>query len=202
MASKVARLSCAFLTLLTLSSASWADQDHGEYTTIYQSAWRDGVDPRLVIQAPPDSISAVAMPQFGGTVLKASMLRSDDFSKVANGTSRAEVSFTSVANFGIGSEYEVRWSTMIPTNYLLDSKQPEIIAQLHQGSNQGSPPFALILAGQQYQVDVRGGAGAPASSFEFGTPATDEGKVVTWLLRYRPDDTGASAVTDFIRTAC
>lgn len=85
---------------------------------------------------------------------------------------------------------------MIPANYTLDSKQPEIITQLHQSSDQGSPPFALMLNGQQYQVDARGGAGTPSRSFEFGTPATDEGKVVTWLLNYRPDDTGASAVTD------
>jgi Polysaccharide lyase len=200
MANRLAWLGYVFAALLAWSTSSLADQNPGEYTIIYQSAWRNGIDPRLTMQEPlPDSISTVSMPQFGGVVLKASMLLADYIDHIASGVPRVELVFAPVARFAIGNEYEVSWSTIIPANYQLDSQQPEIITQVHQSSDQGSPPFALMLAGQQYQVDVRGGAGTPSRSFEFGAPAADEGKVVTWLLNYRPDDTGASAVTDLYK---
>lgn len=200
MRNKVAWLVCAVFTFSEWNISALADSNSYNYNVIYQSAWRNGIDPRLVIQAPrSNSISTITLPEFNGVALEASMLRSDDFTHVANGTPRVEVSFTNLAHFAVGNEYQVRWSTMIPSDYQLDSQQPEIITQLHQSGSQGSPPFALMLAGQQYQVDVRGGIGTPSRSFEFGTPAADEGKVVTWLLSYRPDDTGASAVTDLYK---
>lgn len=185
--------------ILCWSSFTKADLNNSGYTTLYQSSWRNGIDSNLVIQAPNGDITTTALPQFGGVALKASMLRTDDFANVANGTPRAEVSFTAVQKFAIGNEYQVSWSTMIPPNGPLDSKQPEIITQIHQGTNSGSPPFALLINGQQYEVDVRGGGGTQSRSFQFGAPVGDEGKVVTWLLNYRPDDTGASAVTDLYK---
>lgn len=88
---------------------------------------------------------------------------------------------------------------MIPNDYQLDSLQPEIITQLHQGGNAGSPPFSLILASGKYQVDIRGDVRQSGRTFTFGMPAADEGRVVTWILRYRPDDKGADARTDLYK---
>ncbi|WP_144148440.1 heparin lyase I family protein [Paraburkholderia sp. BCC1884] len=200
MANKLAWLACTLLAVTACSNSSLARQDGGHYTILYRSAWHAGIDPRLTIQAPrPDAIATVAMPQFHGVALKATMRRADDFTHVANGTPRAEVVFARDAHFAVGKDYEVRWSTMIPPAYRLDSQQPEIITQLHQSGFTGSPPFALMLSGGHYQVDVRGGAGTPSQSYTFGTPAADAGRVVTWRLHYRPDDQGTRALTDLYK---
>jgi hypothetical protein len=200
MANRLTWLAFTFLAMTACATPPLSVPDGGAYTLLYRSAWRDGIDPRLMLQAPtPDSISTVAMPQFGGVALKATMRRSEDFAHVASGTPRAEIVFAPVVHFAVGKEYEVRWSTMIPAGYQLDSQQPEIIIQLHQSGFTGSPPFELILAGGHYQVDVRGGSPSSSRSFTFGAPAADAGKVVTWLLRYRPDDEGANALTDLYK---
>lgn len=200
MANRLAWLACLFFAVTACSTSSPARHEGGRYTVVYRSAWHDGIDPRLTIQAPhPDSISIVAMPQFHGIALKATMHRSEDFTRVASGTPRAEIVFAQVVHFAVGKDYEVRWSTMIPPAYRLDAQQPEIITQLHQGGFTGSPPFALMLAGEQYQVDVRGGAGTSSQSFTFGAPAADAGKVVNWRLRYRPDDKGTNALTELYK---
>jgi hypothetical protein len=199
MANKFLAVASVLLGLSACGSVPQADMSRNPDTVLYRSAWRDGLDPRLSVQAPePDSISTVAIPEFDASFLKISMRRSEDFSRVANGTPRAEVVFGAVAHFALGKEYEVRWSTMTPPNYKLDSLQPEIITQVHQSSNTGSPPFSLMLGGGHYQVEVRGGEHA-VRSFSFGTPVSDEGKVVNWVLRYRPDDKGAGAITDLFK---
>lgn len=168
-----------------------------DYTVIYQSSWRNGIDHRLGMQAPnATSITAVTLSQFSGTTLKVSIARSDDYRKVANGSPRAELSFGTVATFAMGMEYEVRWTTLIPPNTPFDTQQPEIISQLHQGVPSGSPPFALMLDSGQYRVDVWGGAGTSTRTFKFGVPQSGEGTVAHWTLVYRPDASGAAAVTD------
>lgn len=170
------------------------------FTLIYRSAWNNGIDPALTIQAPRrDSIETVPVPAFGGVALKTSMKRTDDFTQVANGTPRTEVVFDRVARFAVGHEYEIRWSTMIPQRYRIDSQQPEIIAQVHQSARTGSPPFSLMLDNAHYRVEVRSGPGRPLESFEFGSPENEKGKIITWLLRYRPDDSGTGARTDLYK---
>ncbi|MFL9874927.1 heparin lyase I family protein [Paraburkholderia megapolitana] len=195
----------AWLTGLVFAGATYglplADgHENGTYVLVYKSMWRTGIDPRLTIQAPDkDSISTVTMPPFDGTVLKVTMRRSDYISHKVSGVPRAEVVFAPVARFAPGHEYEVRWTTMIPSSYPIDSLQPEIITQVHHSSSVGSPPFSLMLAGAHYQVDVRGGLGTPSRSYTFGAPLEDEGKVVAWVLRYRPDDQGQHALTDLYK---
>lgn len=196
----VAGVLVAAMACSTVSHAWQSWHDGGAYTVLYRSAWRDGIDPRLTIQAPaPDSVSTVTMPQLKGVALKTTMRRSDDFSAVASGTPRAEIVFAPVVHFAVGKEYEVRWSTLIPAGYRFDMRQPEIITQLHQGGATGSPPFALLLAGDQYQADVRGGASGANRSVKFGAPAADAGNAVNWVLHYRPDDQGTQALTELYK---
>lgn len=174
--------------------------DPSAYSTVYQSAWRDGVDRRLDVQAPnAGSITMVSVPQFQGAALKVSILPSDDFRKVANGTPRAEIAFGPVAKFDARKEYKISWSTMIPVDARLDFQQPEIISQMHQSMPTGSPPFSLMLDRGQYRVDVYGGPGTKTESFMFGTPVADKGRVVRWTLLYRADSTGERAVTDLLQ---
>ncbi|CAL8472653.1 heparin lyase I family protein [Caballeronia sp. S22] len=178
-------------------AASQNDADCRRYALVYRSAWIDGIDSRLKIQAPRrESIRIVPMSIFGGVALKTSMNRGDDFAHVANGAPRAEIAFDDVAHFSNGNEYEIKWSMMVPERYTFDSQQPEIIAQVHQSLAAGSPPFSLLLADNRYRVEVRSGPGRPIKSFAFGSPERDAGKVITWVLRYRPDDSGARAQTD------
>ncbi|MBB4511985.1 heparin lyase I family protein [Paraburkholderia fungorum] len=188
------------LTLVFLALAiggSWSFAADDTYAVMYRSAWREGIDPRLTIQAPkPDAISVGTIPQFGEEALRVSMHRSDDFSTTEGHVPRAEIVFAPVARFGNGHEYELRWSTMIPMDYLLDSQQPEIITQVHQSSHFGSPPVSLILVDGRYRVEVRTEPGKPIHSYTFGAPADDRGRVVKWMLQYRPDDTGAQALTN------
>lgn len=169
-------------------------------THVYRSDWARGIDPRLRLQEPaPQNIATAEIPGIRGTLLKVTMSRSQNFSDVASGTPRSEVSFFPVFRFVNGRDYEVRWSTVIPADYRFDARQPELVAQLHQGSSDGSPLFALLLNNGKYEVDVRGAPGTPSRSFAFGDPAADRGQAVRWVLRYRPDDRGSDALTDVFR---
>jgi hypothetical protein len=169
-------------------------------TLVYRSNWRAGIDPALSIQAPSrNSISTVALPQSGDVALMVSIKRSDDFSHVANGAPRAELVFAPIFRFLMGNEYDIQWSTMIPSGFQPDRLQPEVITQLHPASNSGVPVFGLVLTGNQYQVDSRGGPGTPVHTRLFGNPSDDKGKVVFWRLIYRPDDKGPQALTELYR---
>lgn len=169
-----------------------------QYVLAYQAIWKNGIDKRLGKQAPTSgAIAVVPTQEFGGPALQTTMNRADDFSNVANGTPRAELSFAGLTKFFIGGDYEVQWSTMIPRDYDLDHQQVEIVTQIHQSSPQGSPPFALMLAGDSYQVDIRGPHAV--RKFTFGDPRNDVGRIVYWVLRYQPDETGASSVTDLYK---
>ncbi|MEK2605562.1 heparin lyase I family protein [Burkholderia arboris] len=166
----------------------------------YRSDWARGIDSRLRLQAPvAQNITTAEISGIHGTLLRVTMSRSQDFSGVASGTPRSEISFSPVFRFVNGRDYEVRWSTVIPADYRFDSGQPELIAQLHQGGSDGSPPFALLLNNGKYEVDVRGAPGMPSRSITFGDPSADRGKPVWWRLRYRPDDQGVDALTDVFR---
>lgn len=197
------RLWVAVLVAAFSASPAFSGTTSGNgFVTVYRTSWAAGIDPRLQLQEPnSDAISVVPMAEFGGIALKTEMNRSDDFSRIANGAPRVEIAFTPVMRFAVGGDYEVSWSTLIPAIYPLDGKQSEIISQIHQSdSDIGSPPFALMLTGNRYEVDVRGDVSvAPAKVFFFGAPLSDEGRVVRWKLRYRVDASGTKAVTDLYK---
>jgi hypothetical protein len=168
------------------------------YAVTYQTSWEHGIDPAVVRQEPhSDAIKVVPVHEFHGAALRVEISKSDDFRAVANGSPRAELAFAGLVRFAIGKEYEVRWSTLIPRSNVLDRQQPEIITQIHQSSIHGAPPFSLGLMGENYRMEVRGAHAAKVVTF--GNAESDKGRVVSWLLRYRPDDTGLSSVTDLYK---
>ncbi|WP_175884030.1 heparin lyase I family protein [Burkholderia sp. BCC0044] len=194
--------SSVVLAACLVASACQAGPHDGlpEGTHFYRSDWARGIDSRLRLQVPaPQNIATGGISGIRGPLLRVMMRRSQNFSGVASGTPRSEVSFFPVFRFVNGRDYEVRWSTVIPADYRFDARQPELIAQLHQGSNDGSPPFALLLNAGTYEVDVRGAPGTPSRSFAFGDPSADRGRLVRWVLRYRPDDRGIDALTEVFR---
>src|SRR4051812_42908148 len=171
------------------------------FETIYRTQWAQGIGPDIQVQTPMSSaISTLKVPELGGAALRVSMKRSDDFSHIANGAPRTELNFAPALLFHAGHEYEIRWSILIPADYVFDSKQGEIITQIHQTDTfLGPPPFCLMLMGPRYQVEVRGGADRAVQTFAFGPAVADRGKAVSWTLRYRGDGTGASSFTELLR---
>lgn len=186
---KITRELLAILSVFSISTLPVFAQQ-----VIYASRFASGLDPRLMIQAPrQDSISISSAGQ--GSVLKVSINKNDDYSHVANGAPRAELSFVNVCRFSRGKEYLIRWSTLIPDDFEFDAQQPEGIAQIHEGARAGSPPFGLNLNGSRYTVRLEGRAG----NNDVADASFDKGKWVQWSLRYIPDDSGSSAVTELYK---
>lgn len=183
---------------LIASSFSHCTTGSGTYEQLYNSSWAQGIDSRLDIQAPRNAISVVDSPVFSGPALQVSIHRTDDFHSVANGTPRGEIAFARIFRFEPGSLYEISWSMSIPSSYKFDYLQPELFTQVLQGpeGGLGPPPFSVRFVDGRYQVEIRNAAKAEPRVFMFGDPAADEGKVIQWRLRYRPDHTGVNAVTD------
>jgi hypothetical protein len=193
----------SFLALLAASQAAlsfslmalWAPAAQSQPAhSVYSTRLDTGLDSRLMVQAPkPDSIQVVPMAQ--GHALKVTINRTDDYSRVANGVPRAEVSFGTVCRFARGTEYLIRWGTFIAPEFEFDNQQPEGLAQIHEGARAGSPPFGLNLNGSNYEVRVQGKQGNTV----IGNAAADKGKWVQWSLRYKPDERGPGAITELYK---
>ncbi|WP_224044651.1 heparin lyase I family protein [Paraburkholderia unamae] len=194
-------LYCAcFLALIQLSSYSFARDvpPNGEYEELYDKTWAQGIDDRLVLQAPRDAISVVDSPEFHEPTLKISIRRDDNFQGVANGTPRGEIAFARIFHFVPGVLYEVNWSMALPRNYQIDSLQPELFSQILQGpkGGLGPPPFSIRFVDGRYQVEIRNAANVVPRVFIFGDAFAEKGKIVHWTLRYRADHSGVNAITD------
>ncbi|KNH10002.1 hypothetical protein BRCH_01954c [Candidatus Burkholderia brachyanthoides] len=171
----------------------------GKSRDLFSIDWREGIDARLELQrASPEAIRIVGLDRPDMRIaIEFTIERSTNYRGVANSTPRAEVSFNRFLHFAPGREYVIRWQTLIPEDYHFDTRQPELIAQIHQGPAAGYPPFALFIAGNgQYEVHNRTNERRDAVTRLFGTPLDDCGHVVDWLLRYVPDDTGRQALTE------
>jgi hypothetical protein len=174
------------------------EKNSANYAVSYQTSWKDGIDQHIERQASRmDAIAVVDLPDFRGPALRTSMTIDDDFTNVANGVPRVELAFVHLTRFAVGGDYLISWSTEIPQDYVFDHQQSEIITQIHQSAGLGSPPFSLMVAGDHYQMDVRG---RPAvKNIVFGDTRADRGQVVCWVLHYKPDDIGTFAVTDLYK---
>lgn len=165
------------------------------FSTDFSSNRLDG----LVFHANPGSVTLVKNPgNFQAKVVKISLNKTDDFSRVCNGSPRAEISFQSNFNFRRNREYLVEFSTYIPSQFKFDFKQPEIIAQIHQKLNTGSPVFALVLDGDKYQARVRSDK-VDTQNVTIAQAGSDKDKWVSWMLRYRPDSSGVSSISELYK---
>lgn len=185
--------------LYAIVVADDADVPKG-YSVLYRTDFAKGIDRGLALHgARSDSLSVVTDPTTESSkVLRATMKRSDDFSRVANKAPRAEVSFGGRMRFEAGKDYWINWSILIPKSYVLDSQQPEGISQIHQGPNMGTPPFGLSLVNGHYQVDLRSGDAGdkPPEHHDIGSVRDDLGKWVKWGLHYRPDPSGRNGISE------
>ncbi len=183
-----------FFGLIACMSLMYAVIDAKAQQTVYSTHFENGIDSNLMVQAPrSDSIQAVPMQQV--PAIRVTINKGDDFSRVANGAPRGEISFNGACRFNRGTEYLIRWSTFIPNDFEFDPQQPEGIAQIHEGARAGSPPFGLMLNGNSYTVRVQGKPG----NTSIGDAGNDKDRWVQWSLRYKPDDTGTGAVTELYK---
>ncbi len=170
------------------------------YTIIYSTNFNNGFDSRLQLQA-PDSSSLVIVDSpgdHGGKAVKIEINDSDNFSSVANGVPRAEVSLANIVRFQAHKDYFIAWSTYLPGDYQFDFKQPESIVQIHEGPNKGQPPLGIELVQGHYQVDLRGGPES-GQHIDIGDAQEDKGRWVEWNLHYNADPTGEESVTELYK---
>jgi hypothetical protein len=168
------------------------------YWSLYATHFNAGLDPNIDQQKPTEeSITVVDAPgKLSARCVRVTMRRTDDFSKVANGAPRSELSFGRQFRIQPGKDYLFEWSTFLPADHQFDHQQLESITQIHHGLRTGSPPFMVVLNGDRYQVEVRGGASErlKKSVHPLGSANIDHGKWVMWRLHYRADASGANAV--------
>jgi hypothetical protein len=188
-----------YLVLCIVASLAWACAPvvkADSWQTLFETDWRTGIDPGIAVQTPRrTSIEVVDSLPVGGPALKVTIRRTDNFQSVANGSPRAEIDFARLFLIARDTEYEISWSTMLPKDFKFDMAQPEILVQIHQGSNAGSPPVAILLDGKRYVLEVRGSGKAVPRRYDLGDAASDLERKVPWLLRYRADHTGAESET-------
>jgi len=167
----------------------------------YSTDWQTGVDPQIGIQrARSGDVSVVDAPALPGRkAVRVTIDRNEDFTRVANGSPRAEMLFPDALKFTLGREYLVQWSTYLPVGFEFDPDQELVITQIHQGSLSGPPPVALTLHGGDYVFLVRGGEHAKVRGSRICCAVGDTGKWVHWVLRYIPDASGKDAVTQLWR---
>jgi hypothetical protein len=186
-----------YFVLFMAAIASWAcapEGMDGKWQTIFQTDWRTGIDQGIAVQAPSrTSIEVVDASPAGSAALRVVIHRTDNFQSVANGSPRAEIDFAPLFLITRNAEYEISWSTILARDFKFDTQQPEILAQIHQGPNSGSPPVAILLDGERYVLEVRGSGKAVARRYVLGEASPDLGREVRWLLRYRADHTGVDS---------
>ncbi|WP_168787609.1 heparin lyase I family protein [Paraburkholderia aromaticivorans] len=184
----------AALVVLAFSTNSAFSSD-----VLFYTDWSNGIDKHIQCQAPNTESIKIARPADVDLppMMQATIDKSDNYSKVANGTPRAEISFNGFVYFEQKKEYVIDWSIYIPKDYEFDSKQQELIAQIHQGPNAGYPPFGLFFSGDgQYEVHSRTLYRPDFITEFFGSASSDRGSLVHWQLRYLPDGTGEYAITE------
>jgi hypothetical protein len=176
--------------------------DPAGYHPLFATHFDHGLDAKIDQQKPSNTaISVVPAPGRKGMALRVTLRKTDDFSHVVNGSPRAELSFHNNFRIDSGRDHIITWSHFLPPDFKFDAKQPEIVFQIHQGGLSGSPPVALMLEGDKYILDVRGGdpEHAKISRLDAGSAAADRGRWVSWKLRYLPSPTADTAIIELTR---
>lgn len=127
------------------------------------------------------------LPASIGKVAKVSINKSENFSKVANGSPRAELQNRKILY--TGKDYKIEWKTHLPPDFKFDNPDNrELFMQIHHTSGDGSPPVEVGLAGNKYYYDTAS-FGAPR---KFSDASLDKGKWVSWVMHYKPSVTGGA----------
>ncbi|WP_244139787.1 heparin lyase I family protein [Burkholderia stabilis] len=194
----------AGLALIALTARAFGhspDNRSESYVSIYSNDWRAGIGDLKLQEARRSDIAWVADPVVPSRrAIGVRLHRNEDFTRLVNGLPRAEFLLPSSVVLVSGHEYLIRWRTYLPSDFVFDRQQMEIIMQIHQSGLTGAPPFMLTLYGEEYAFSVRGGVDtAHGFGGRFCCATTDRGKWVEWTLQYAPDASGRQAVTHLWR---
>lgn len=188
----------AVIALLVATIMVWGCAAHAAGPDVYKPFFRTNFASGatgLMVHALPEDVSFVPAPGKSKlTAVKFEMNRYQDFSSVCNGTPRAEFCLLPLGKFQQGKEYKITWSSFIPADYQFDFAQPEIIMNIHQTLNTGSPPYCMTLMGNLYQVRLQNDQ-VNVVYITVGDASADKGKWINWRLQYKPDSTGKSSIT-------
>lgn len=167
------------------------------YRLIYWNDWQAGIGDLEFQKAQRSDIVWIRDPLVVGRhAIRVQLRRGENFTRLVNTLPRAEFLLPRDIVLAPGQEYLIQWRTYLPSDFVFDRQQMEIITQIHQSGLTGSPPFMLTLLGQEYAFSVRGGVD---TAHGFGARlccvGADLGNWVEWALQYVPDASGRQAVT-------
>ncbi|MDP4268278.1 MAG: hypothetical protein Q8880_12700, partial [Bacteroidota bacterium] len=167
-------------------------------TTDFETGQIQGFDTNYgswYVQANTGDIKITSAPGGkGGNAALVSINKSENYSNVANGVPRAELS--SNVKLYLGKDYNLSWKTYMPTDFQFDnSNNRDQFMQVHQTSTQGDgePPFTIGLAGSKYYYSSYFGNPVVVN---FADASGDKGKWVTWNLHYVPSANSSTATTE------
>ncbi|MDN7456418.1 heparin lyase I family protein [Burkholderia cenocepacia] len=167
------------------------------YRLIYWNDWHAGIRDLEFQEARPSNIAWMTDPMVVGRhAIRVQLRRGENFTRLVNALPRAEFLLPRDIVLAPGQEYLIRWRTYLPSDFMFDQQQMEIITQIHQSGLTGAPPFMLTLLGEEYAFSVRGGVDTVhGTGGRMCCAAADQGKWVQWALQYAPDASGRQAVT-------
>lgn len=137
-----------------------------------------------------NAISIVKAPKRNNIyALKISINKNDDYSTILNGCPRAEISRLSTADrFIQGKDYLIHFKTYLPDDFQIDNTgNRESIFQIHQVSNNGSPPVLLGIDSNKYFIFSDNKIDKQKIMF-FGKVTDDKGTWTDWIIHYLPSD--------------
>lgn len=189
----------AIAGIFMLPAPADAKEMPDSYQLFYNTNFASGFGSCEVREAGKNELSIVAAPgNPEKKVAKIELHREGDLS-------RAEVSLANCSKIKNGRDYMITFSTYMPPDYLVDSRQSEKIVEIHQGTGSGPAPFSLSISGDKYVADLHNGTNGkhyvlgPAGSTM--QKSGDKGYWIKWALHYRPDPTGARADTDLYKNS-
>jgi len=158
--------------------------------------WKDGIPKPIELEARIGGIEKIKGSD-GRNAIRATVTKDADYSRIANGSARAEIQFSNQFRFQQGDNYIIQWSTYIPTDFEKDDNKFVIFTQIHQGERAGPPTLAMTILGDNYAISQRGGENPMQISAgkKFCCISSDVGRWVNWTLDYTPSSDSKNSMT-------
>lgn len=171
-----------------------------ELTPLLITDFANGIIDPWGAQANPGDISVVTDP-VGSSIkaMKAHININEDFSKVANGSPRAEILNTK-QQFVNDNSYVIIFKTYLPQDFQaeLTYTNPHSFFQVHQNISSGSPQLSLQIDKNNYLMTSTSSELAnpqyKSVTKIIGTISGDLGKWVEWTILYKPSYSASGQV--------
>lgn len=185
---------------LAVSLHAWSQEILTPDKILVETDWKDGIPKQLELEARDGGIESIKIGN-GRSAIRATVTKEADYSRVANGSARAEFQFSNQFRFQQGSNYTIQWSTYIPNEFERDDTKFVIFTQIHQGDRAGPPTLAITMLGDNYAISQRGGENPMQISAgqKFCCISSDIGRWVNWKLDYTPYSDNKKSTTKLLK---